>query len=176
MEIEKVIGGNMRRIREQRGLSQTDLGAAVGQHIGRSWSRQAVSAAEQGRRSFTAADLMGLSLTLDVSVPELFFLTDWRSEGRVQLGEGAEIDADAYRERILHDLDVSNSAQLMVKADVQELGAALLKMREQHTKAGQALAGLEVGLVYAAKVAKLMTDADAAGLVSQIDQLEADGQ
>ncbi|MFJ7780079.1 helix-turn-helix transcriptional regulator [Streptomyces yangpuensis] len=176
MQIEKVIGGNMRRIREQRGLSQTDLGTAVGQHIGRSWSRQAVSAAEQGRRSFTASDLLALSLTLDVSVPELFFLADWRSEGRVQLGEGAEIGADAYRERILHELDAANSAQLMVKADVQELGAAVIKMREQHAKAGAALAGLEAGLVYAAKVAQLMSDAEAAALTSEIERLDGDGQ
>lgn len=168
MKIEEVIGGNMRRVREERGLSQTDLGQAIEQHQGRAWSRQAVSAAEKGQRAFSAADLMALTRVLDVSIPSLFLLTDWRDERSVEIADGISVPAEEYRERILHELDARGSAQLMTTADVQELASSVIKMREDHTKAGAALAGLEVSLVYAGKAVKLADEMDAARLIAQM--------
>lgn len=173
MKIEEVIGRNMRQAREERGLSQTDLGQAMEQHQGRSWSRQAVSAAEKGQRAFSAADLMALARVLDVSIPSFFLLSDWRDDGTVELSEGIEMPAAEYRDRILHELDVRGSAQLMTTADVQELGAAVLKMREEHAKAGAALSGLEASMVYAAKAVRLTDEATASRLAAQIEGQQA---
>lgn len=176
MKIEEVIGSNMRRVREERGLSQTDLGQAIEPHQGRAWSRQAVSAAEKGQRAFSAADLMALALVLDVSIPSLFLLTDWRDDRSVEIADGITVSPSEYRDRILHELDARGSAQLMTTADVQELAAAVIKMREGHLKAGQALAGLEVSLMYAGKAVKLADDIEAAQLIQQIKDRQASEQ
>ncbi|MFJ4867773.1 helix-turn-helix transcriptional regulator [Streptomyces sp. NPDC088757] len=174
VRIEEVIGRNLRQIREGNGLSQTDLGQAMAEHLGKPWSRQAVSAAEKGRRFFTAADLLALARVLDVSIPRFFMLTDWRDEGNVELAEGISMPTPEYRDRILHEVDARGSAQLMTTADLQELGAALIKMRENHAKAGAALAGLEVDLVYAAKAVKLADEHAAATLAERLRAQQAD--
>lgn len=173
MKIEQAIGANVARVRKERGLSQTDLGQAIEQHQGRPWSRQAVSAAEKGQRAFSAADLMALARVLDVSIPSFFLLTDWRDGRTVELAEGIEMPASEYRDRILHELDARGSAQLMTTADVQELTTAVLKMREEHTKAGRALSALEVSMVYAAKAVKIADEAVADELVDRIHEVQA---
>ena len=71
MNIEEVIGTNLRRVREGRGQSQTEFGAALGEVLGSTWKPQTVSAAEKGRRQFVAADLVALAHALGVSVPTL---------------------------------------------------------------------------------------------------------
>ncbi|MFE5296402.1 helix-turn-helix domain-containing protein [Streptomyces sp. NPDC056632] len=174
VRIEEVIGRNLRQIREGKDLSQTDLGQAMEQHLGKPWSRQAVSAAEKGRRFFTAADLLGLARALDVSIPHFFMLTDWRDENAVELVEGVSVPAAEYRDRILHEVDARGSAQLMTTADLQELGDAVVKMRENYAKAGAALAGLEVGVVYAAKAVKLADEATAEQLAQRLGEQSSD--
>jgi transcriptional regulator with XRE-family HTH domain len=52
-------------------LSQSQLGEQLGKLLGRSWSRQAVSNAEQGRREFTVDELTALAWTLQTTVPDL---------------------------------------------------------------------------------------------------------
>ncbi|AWD24953.1 helix-turn-helix transcriptional regulator [Micrococcus luteus] len=71
MNIEEVIGTNLRRVREGRGQSQTEFGAALGEVLGSTWKPQTVSAAEKGRRQFVAADLVALAHALGVPVPTL---------------------------------------------------------------------------------------------------------
>jgi len=48
------------------------LGAALASFTGKAWTRQAVWDAEQGRRVFTAAELLALAGVLGVTVPQLF--------------------------------------------------------------------------------------------------------
>lgn len=67
MTVEQAIGDRLRRVRTKAGLSQADVGSSLTRFLGKSWSRQAVWAAEQGQRAFTAVELYALAQVLDVS-------------------------------------------------------------------------------------------------------------
>jgi transcriptional regulator with XRE-family HTH domain len=62
MRVEEAIGRQIARLRAERRMSLAELGEALGRYLERPWSRQAVHQAEQGRRSFTAAELAALAL------------------------------------------------------------------------------------------------------------------
>lgn len=97
MRVEEAIGRQIARLRAERHLSLTELGEALGQYLQRPWSRQAVHQAEQGRRSFTAAELTALALALDTSIPALF-----RAEGdRIDL-PGQAVSLEEYRGILLN--------------------------------------------------------------------------
>src|SRR5260370_39302148 len=97
MRVETAIGNQIARVRETRQMSLTQLGEAVGQYLGRPWSRQAVHQAERGRRAFTAAELAALALALDTSVPALF-LADTEP---IEL-PGAALSPEDYRGILLY--------------------------------------------------------------------------
>ena len=64
------------RIKQARGaleMSQKRLGEELAEYVGIEWAPQAVSAAEQGRRRFEAAELLALSIVL--KQPATWFLT-----------------------------------------------------------------------------------------------------
>ncbi|MFC6707546.1 helix-turn-helix domain-containing protein [Flexivirga alba] len=71
-DIEKVIGANIRENRERKEITQSDLGDLVAEHLGRPWPRQAISAAEKGGRSFTAAEVLAFAAALDTKPGALF--------------------------------------------------------------------------------------------------------
>lgn len=96
MKIEQAVGANIRKFREERKMSQAALGEALGPLLGRQWERQAVSAAEGGKRSFTAAELYALGLALKVR-PE-WLLTLPAGVDAVELG--AETPAPRLDESI----------------------------------------------------------------------------
>jgi transcriptional regulator with XRE-family HTH domain len=98
MKLEELIGANLARLREARGMSQAQVGDALSGYLDKPWSRQAVSAAEKGRRAFTAAELLSLALSLRVSVIELLLPS---GEENLFLAGGAEITYDQYRQAIL---------------------------------------------------------------------------
>jgi transcriptional regulator with XRE-family HTH domain len=83
MKIEEAIGRNIEAMRVSAGLSQAELGRELGRYLGGEWSRQAVSAAEKGRRSFTAQELVALAFQLRTTVPQLMQPTE-----HVQMGGG----------------------------------------------------------------------------------------
>lgn len=75
MRLEAVVGSNVARIRQNRRLSQPDLGRQIGARTGeRPWSRQSVSAMENGLRAFTARDLVMLAYLLEVPVSALLYV------------------------------------------------------------------------------------------------------
>jgi len=74
VRVEEVVGRRIREAREARGLSQEQFGQDVAALLGRAWPRQAVSAAETGRRSFTAAELLTFSVIIGCDVDDLFRL------------------------------------------------------------------------------------------------------
>ncbi len=74
MRIEEVVGQNVARLRNTWDLSQVELGQKVGQECGKPWSRQTVSAAEQGGRAFTVSDLVMLAYVFQVSSDALLHL------------------------------------------------------------------------------------------------------
>jgi len=71
MRIENVVGYWLTEFREQSGRSQTAIGVELGKHLDKPWPRQAVSAAENGRRAFTAAELVAFAVVLECSVADL---------------------------------------------------------------------------------------------------------
>lgn len=71
MRLEEIIGVHIAEHRAEAGMSQAELGEALSRHLEKPWSRQAVHAAEKGKRAFTAAELVAIALALDVELPEL---------------------------------------------------------------------------------------------------------
>jgi transcriptional regulator with XRE-family HTH domain len=97
MRVEEAIGRQIARLRAERGLSLTELGEALGRYLDKPWSRQAVHQAEQGRRSFAAAELTALALALDTAIPTLF-----RADNdRIEL-PGRAVPAEEYRGVLLN--------------------------------------------------------------------------
>lgn len=75
--IRRVIGENVRRVRENRGMSQPEFGKLVGEFATgkrEGWSRQTVSALERGDRAFTVDDLLLLAYVLEVPVSALLLI------------------------------------------------------------------------------------------------------
>ena len=68
MRVEELVGQRIRTERDRLEMTQEQLGKRLSDKLGRSWSRQAVSAAEKGDRAFTAAELVAIASTLDISV------------------------------------------------------------------------------------------------------------
>lgn len=99
MRLEEAIGRNVARLREVSGLSQAQLGDALAGYLGKPWSRQAVSAAEKGRRAFTAAELVSLALVLKTSLDLLMLPGAMGSHGSLLPGD-AEITEREY-ERVI---------------------------------------------------------------------------
>jgi 8-oxo-dGTP pyrophosphatase MutT (NUDIX family)/transcriptional regulator with XRE-family HTH domain len=71
VKVEEVVGWQVRERREALGLTQEQLGKQLEPFLGRAWSRQAVSAAEKGERSFGAAELVTLASVLRMTVGDL---------------------------------------------------------------------------------------------------------
>lgn len=65
MDMRKLVGRNVRRFREKRGLTQEQLADVSG------FSQQYISSLEQGRRNPTVITLYELALALGVSHVEL---------------------------------------------------------------------------------------------------------
>jgi transcriptional regulator with XRE-family HTH domain len=61
MDMRKLVGRNVRRIRERKGLTQEQLAELSG------FSQQYISGLEQGRRNPTVVTLYELASALDVS-------------------------------------------------------------------------------------------------------------
>lgn len=99
VRIEEVIGQRIRDRRIELGRSQESVAKAVGAQLGREWTRQAVSAAEKGKRSFTASELAAIAHVLVTNIPALF--TPPAGEDRVELGDGAYMDRAWFQGTLL---------------------------------------------------------------------------
>lgn len=105
VKIEAVIGGWIAQRREDTGLTQSQVGDELGKYLGKPWSRQAVSAAEKGRRSFTAAELVAFAVVLGCSVESL--LEPPADVAAVVLADGSPMDSRHLRG---HDATSSNES------------------------------------------------------------------
>ncbi len=76
MQIEELIGRRIQALRKTMKdgeiVTQEDLGERMGTYLEKPWSRQAVSAAEKGQRSFTAVELAAFASIFEVPVQSLF--------------------------------------------------------------------------------------------------------
>jgi transcriptional regulator with XRE-family HTH domain len=73
---EELIGRNIRTEREKKRWTQEELGAELEGPLGRPWSRQAVSQAESGQRSFPVTDVLAISLALGCPVSSLLLTNE----------------------------------------------------------------------------------------------------
>jgi transcriptional regulator with XRE-family HTH domain len=72
-DLQRAIGARLSLLRCARGMSQAQVGVALGRFIeGPALrTRQAVSAAEKGHRAFTAAELVAYAALFEVTVDSL---------------------------------------------------------------------------------------------------------
>jgi 8-oxo-dGTP diphosphatase len=93
-------------------MSQADLGRKLGGLLGKPWSRQTVSAAEQGRRAFTGAELFALASVLETRPARL--LAPPIDENSLELPSGVSLTtrqvadvgiADQYLGEMWDDLE-----------------------------------------------------------------------
>lgn len=98
--IEQVIGDNMRRLRDRQ--SQAEFGQRLGGLLGKTWSPQVVSAAESGKRSFIAAEMVALCTVFGCTMKDLY-----RVDGEVEV-------------RVTDDLTIPAVGLQMVAAGVSD--------------------------------------------------------
>lgn len=113
MRVEQIVGRRIRDLRDSRGMTQDQLGTAVGELLGKKWSRQAVSAAEAGNRAFTAVELVAIARSLHVYVGLLFSPSLHVSESEIELGPGVVLDSQKVMEALFEGLDVSESREAL---------------------------------------------------------------
>ena len=144
VRIEESIGQRICARREELALTQQVLGEMISAHLGRAWTRQAVSSAEKGKRSFTAAELVAIAHVLGTSIGRL--LTPPDGVDGVDIGDGSYLPRnlllaalvpviargqplDKMQDTILRlgqDLGVLESAAAVVRADLDALNALAL--------------------------------------------------
>lgn len=66
-QVARIVGGNVRTVREARGVSRAQVGTWLSQ------SDDAVAKAERGERRFSVADVVRLALEFDCPVDQLIF-------------------------------------------------------------------------------------------------------
>ena len=66
-QVARIVGENVREVREARGTSRAQVGAWLNQ------SDDAVAKAERGERRFSVADIVRLALEFDCPVDRLIF-------------------------------------------------------------------------------------------------------
>lgn len=74
MKVEELIGLRIREARERAGMSQPQFGEWLEPLLGKPLPRQAVSLLEQGKRQFTAAELVAFAYVVGGTVADLFTL------------------------------------------------------------------------------------------------------
>ena len=95
----KKIGEQIRRIRAERGLSQDDLGSALGLH------RQSISLLEKGERELTAVELDTLARFLQVSYDDILAPEVKKPEGQLRT-TGLRFEPEKLREMLLYLLEL----------------------------------------------------------------------
>lgn len=96
MRVEELVGRRIREARERAGMSQPQLGEWLEPLLGRPLPRQAVFAAEQGKRQFTAAELVAFAYVVGCEVSDLFTLPI--GEDALELPSGKTLSREELRQ------------------------------------------------------------------------------
>ena len=126
VRVEEVVGRRIREIRERQGMTQEQLGQAIGELLGKPWPRQTVSSAEAGRRAFTAAELVAVARALGVYVGILFTPAVDSPRTGIELSPGVVLDAQDVMGTLFEGADVMaarGTLQLLI-GQAQTLGTA----------------------------------------------------
>ena len=153
MKVEDVVGTRIRAAREALGMSQRELGERLAAYLGRSLFAQAVSAMEQGKRDFVAAELLALAAIL--KKPPGWFLTTDEPGAVVEFPGGATLNrgqlaslavlGDAGRQRRRRE-----SERALLQELSEEIGDSLrnaLGALNTQSEATQALRALALGAI-----------------------------
>jgi 8-oxo-dGTP pyrophosphatase MutT (NUDIX family)/transcriptional regulator with XRE-family HTH domain len=116
----------VRELREGKGMTQEQLGLAIGELLGKPWPRQTVSSAEAGRRAFTAVELVAIAMALGAYVGNLFTPSPAAPRSGIELGPGVEPDSDEVMKALLGGMDVpaARAALTLLIRSVGNLGNA----------------------------------------------------
>jgi transcriptional regulator with XRE-family HTH domain len=125
VRIEEIVGRRVRDIRERKDMTQADLGRAVGPFLGRPWSRQTMSFAEQGRRAFTAAELVVLAHVLNTNIAMLF-VPPAGDDDDLELPGGTLTRKELTKAALEVQGDLDTMIDMAAVAQLQRIGANLL--------------------------------------------------
>lgn len=145
MEIEKVVGGNVRRIREQRlRITQEELGRRIGAlRDGEPWSRATISAAEGGGRAFAVADIVTFAQALAVLPGALLLVPEDVSKVIVA---GVEVNReDVQRPGDMADPDAASERVYELTKGLAQIEADADAIRERVGVAFEAVASVVRG-------------------------------
>jgi transcriptional regulator with XRE-family HTH domain len=132
VRVEEVVGRRVRDIRDAKGMTQEQLGQAIGELLGKPWPRQTVSAAEAGRRAFTAVELVAIARALGVYVGHLFTPTiDGAAPVTIELSPGVQLDTKEVMEAMFERMDVvaARTALQTLIQSAQSLGTVASGIR-----------------------------------------------
>lgn len=145
MRIEDVVARWITEGRMKAGMTQVQLGERLGELLGRPWPKQAVSAAEKGRRAFTAAELVAFAIALSCHVEDLLQLPAGADE--LTLSEGPPLNVGH-----LHTGGASDTGLRDLAISLEHLRGELAKTcaHAELVKESSMLAGEHLQRVYAA--------------------------
>lgn len=123
MKPEQLVGQRVAEFRGLLGLTQQQLAERMEPLLGKTWTRQTVSAAEQGNRSFTATDLYALAHALGTWPSRLLFPP--QGVTGVEMPTGVE-----FTGRDLHSPDLGATEELLYMAS-ELLGRLIHQYRER---------------------------------------------
>jgi 8-oxo-dGTP diphosphatase len=167
VRVEEVVGWQMHERREALGLTQEQLGRQLEPLLGRPWSRQAVSAAEKGDRSFGAAELVALAAVLHATVGDL--LRPPVKEAAVDLGGPDMVPRDmllaVVTARLREDM---NLAAIHETLDV--LADSLARSQENDARAVKAAQDLDMLITQRVSVGGVVSLPLAPGMESDAER------
>jgi 8-oxo-dGTP diphosphatase len=102
-------------------MTQEEFGRQIGLLLGKAWSRSTVSVAENGKRAFTAAELVAIAHVLDTSASRLFMPPAGVRE--ISMPSGATLPA--------RDLPITRFPEDLNRAAITETIDALAKIADR---------------------------------------------
>lgn len=131
MRLEEVIGARIATNRDGR-MTQAEFGERVGRYLGKTWSRQTVSAAEKGGRAFTALELIVISIVLDIPMGVLFLPNAAAGTAELETPGGVPLPVESVINHVSTGVVVSEP--MHDPAELFEAPNAILEQRRR-TKA-----------------------------------------
>ena len=123
MKVEQYVGQRIRDRRDELVMTQETFGREVGRWLGKPWSRSTVSVAENGKRAFTAAELVAIAHVLQTS--PTYLLAPPAGVDEITMPSGATVDRDLLFSLVVTtpDSDVNLAAAEQALSALQERAA-----------------------------------------------------
>jgi Helix-turn-helix domain len=120
LTIEQVIGARVAHYRRERGMSQTEFGHLLEPFTGSAWSRANLGLAENGRRSWSANDILSAAMALQVPIAELFTpMPD--QHGELHTAGGAVVTSTELAKRTARPALIPTADAQALTADAEAL-------------------------------------------------------